>query len=58
MTRPGPLRVGVPSFVSKMTPASGAGRMWHNVLEQLSGHVEISTWDSPGATRFRVPPDV
>ena len=32
--------------------------MWHNVLEQLSRHVEISTWDSPGPTRFRVPPDV
>ena len=32
--------------------------MWHNVLGQLSGQVEISTWDRPGRSRFRVPPDV
>ncbi len=32
--------------------------MWHNVLEQLSRQVDLSTWDDPGGSRFRVPPDV
>ena len=32
--------------------------MWHNALEHLGALVDLSTWDEPGRSRFRVPPDV
>lgn len=58
MTRARPLRVGVPSFVTKVTNASGVGRMWHNVLGHLGTQVDIAFWDDPRRSRFRPPPDV
>ncbi len=58
VTRPGRLRVGVPSFIAKMESTSGVGRMWHNVLEHLSAQVDVGWWVDPWRARFRPPPDV
>jgi len=32
--------------------------MWHNVLEHLSGQVDLAYWVDPRRSRFRPPPDV
>lgn len=58
VTRPGRLRVGVPSFIARMESTSGVGRMWHNVLEHLSAQVDVGSWVDPRRSRFRPPPDV
>lgn len=58
VTRPGRLRVGVPSFLTQMPNTSGVGRMWHHVLARLSTQVDLAYWENPRSSRFRPPPDV
>jgi glycosyltransferase involved in cell wall biosynthesis len=58
VTRPGRLRVGVPTSLVRLTNTTGVGRMWHNVLEHLGRQVDISTWSDPHRSRLRPPPDV
>jgi glycosyltransferase involved in cell wall biosynthesis len=52
------LRVGVPESHRRAEPASGWGRMWLNVLPELSSMVAVGYWENPRRSRFRQPPDV
>lgn len=52
------LRIGVPESHRRASPASGWGRMWHNVLPELATMASVGYWENPRRSRFRQPPDV